>query len=672
MNHPASSSDFTHSPDMNADLSTITSAPPPSPFLEGGLSMKMSPTTRSRLATWTASPDSGYSDATGTVKFTGGRSKRKRRANSLENQAGGLGSEELDGRMIVEQQQDALSGRMVQLEGGRREEAVETFVYPHRVGHVELVVLRQPEAQHRPRYQTEGSRGRIKDRSGSLSPAVQLKNFSGKSAILQVYVAVEEGVEALPHPLFKICKVNNKTAAPAVLRQLWGNVAVLEMAFSGKRDWTVDVDCVSLLKLRNVDCEEVPKTGTVGGETLKRIRNRRGMGGSAKIRLAFRAVLTMYDGSKQTLQVTSTPIACCSTLGTPEVNFLSHHNGPASGGLEIIVLGRSFLKNDSKLMVVERSMDEELIWEQEATQMPDKFNQVHIVARLPPYRDRDITRRVSVFLCVRNNDGKQSDLMPFTYTPDPIGAAAPTTSLSPAAADPAASQFPNSNSSDYQPASGPSILPRSEQGDPFRRQLSLNSGYAQPEQLPEQAALPRRQSAGPGGEGNFNVSHPAPAAPDGATIAHYSVELPGMTQPIIISIPVASTVSVGAVAPDGGASDCSYDLPSHHGQIQLVQQSQQQLSGGAQQDQYSDQFSQQQQQEHFSQPLQETMEHDPVSAKAFDDLLREILGPNTEDAATALGVGQGQNLSAEESWLLSVEGDQLNINDDPDADFYPR
>ena len=48
--------------------------------------------------------------------------------------------------------------------------------YPSRIGSTELVVLRQPEAQHRPRYETEGSRGRIKDRCGSSCPAVQVRN----------------------------------------------------------------------------------------------------------------------------------------------------------------------------------------------------------------------------------------------------------------------------------------------------------------------------------------------------------------------------------------------------------------------------------------------------------------------------------------------------------------
>lgn len=67
----------------------------------------------------------------------------------------------------------------------------------------------------------------------------QLRNFHGRSALLQVFVAVEQGTPR-PHPLFKICKVNNKTAAPAIVRELWDGIPVLEMAFSEKRDWTIE------------------------------------------------------------------------------------------------------------------------------------------------------------------------------------------------------------------------------------------------------------------------------------------------------------------------------------------------------------------------------------------------------------------------------------------------
>ena len=41
-------------------------------------------------------------------------------------------------------------------------------------GSYKLVLLTQPESQHRARYQTEGSRGAVKDKSGQGYPSVKV------------------------------------------------------------------------------------------------------------------------------------------------------------------------------------------------------------------------------------------------------------------------------------------------------------------------------------------------------------------------------------------------------------------------------------------------------------------------------------------------------------------
>lgn len=50
---------------------------------------------------------------------------------------------------------------------------------------VALTIVKQPEQQHRARYQTEGSRGAVKDRDGNGFPVVQLTGYY-KPATLQV------------------------------------------------------------------------------------------------------------------------------------------------------------------------------------------------------------------------------------------------------------------------------------------------------------------------------------------------------------------------------------------------------------------------------------------------------------------------------------------------------
>jgi len=54
-----------------------------------------------------------------------------------------------------------------------------------RDGTVQLQITLQPEQQHRARYQTEGSRGAVKDKSGNGFPVVKLNGYS-KPAVLQV------------------------------------------------------------------------------------------------------------------------------------------------------------------------------------------------------------------------------------------------------------------------------------------------------------------------------------------------------------------------------------------------------------------------------------------------------------------------------------------------------
>jgi nuclear factor of activated T-cells 5 len=50
---------------------------------------------------------------------------------------------------------------------------------------VQLQIITQPETQHRARYQTEGSRGAVKDKSGNGFPVVKLNGYT-KPATLQV------------------------------------------------------------------------------------------------------------------------------------------------------------------------------------------------------------------------------------------------------------------------------------------------------------------------------------------------------------------------------------------------------------------------------------------------------------------------------------------------------
>ena len=57
------------------------------------------------------------------------------------------------------------------------------------------------------RYQTEGSRGAIKDRSGSSYPSIKLDGYN-KSAKIQIFIGSDSG-KANPHLFYQVqrCKM---------------------------------------------------------------------------------------------------------------------------------------------------------------------------------------------------------------------------------------------------------------------------------------------------------------------------------------------------------------------------------------------------------------------------------------------------------------------------------
>lgn len=75
--------------------------------------------------------------------------------------------------------------RPVRRVGGPTVTPMQPGTVTSRDGKYQLQILAQPEQQHRARYQTEGSRGAVKDRSGNGFPIVKLIGYK-KPAVLEV------------------------------------------------------------------------------------------------------------------------------------------------------------------------------------------------------------------------------------------------------------------------------------------------------------------------------------------------------------------------------------------------------------------------------------------------------------------------------------------------------
>lgn len=62
-------------------------------------------------------------------------------------------------------------------------------------GSIELKLVTQPEEQHRARYQTEGSRGAVKDRPGTGHPTVKVRLAVVSSCSSCLLFIIEEAAE---------------------------------------------------------------------------------------------------------------------------------------------------------------------------------------------------------------------------------------------------------------------------------------------------------------------------------------------------------------------------------------------------------------------------------------------------------------------------------------------
>ncbi|XP_075212257.1 nuclear factor of activated T cells 3 isoform X2 [Lycorma delicatula] len=267
-------------------------------------------------------------------------------------------------------------------------------------GRIQLQIISQPEHQHRARYQTEGSRGAVKDRSGNGFPVVKLVGYN-RPAIIEVFIGTDHG-RIIPHMFYQACRVSGKNSTPCVEKKVDGTV-IIEIEALPERDMTVTCDCVGILKERNVDVEHRFPEESPGRSKKK----------STRCRMAFRTIVTTDSGSRETLQVVSQPIVCTQPPGVPEIGKKSLLGCPATGGLEIVILGKNFLK-DTK--VIFQHEDAEGRWE--AIVPPDKefLQQSHLVCVVPPFKQQNIQAPVTVKLIIKSSD-KRSDPHDFIYTP---------------------------------------------------------------------------------------------------------------------------------------------------------------------------------------------------------------------------------------------------------------
>uniref|UniRef100_A0A3B1JQ30 Nuclear factor of activated T-cells 5 n=2 Tax=Astyanax mexicanus TaxID=7994 RepID=A0A3B1JQ30_ASTMX len=293
-----------------------------------------------------------------------------------------------------------LKGSTLEVSGSQKGSILSTQ-YPQKSEGKELKILVQPETQHRARYLTEGSRGSVKDCTQQGFPTVKLEGVT-EPVVLQVFVANDAG-RIKPHGFYQACRVTGRNTTACKEVDIEGTT-VIEVNLEPSNSMTLAVDCVGILKLRNADVEA--RIGVAGSKKK-----------STRARLAFRVNIPRPDGSVLTLQTPSSPILCTQPAGVPEILKKSLHSCPVTGGEEIFIIGKNFLKG-TKVIFQENAADDNS-WQAEAEIDMELFHQNHLVVKVPPFHDLTVTSPVSVGICVVTNAGRTHELQPFTYTPQP-------------------------------------------------------------------------------------------------------------------------------------------------------------------------------------------------------------------------------------------------------------
>ncbi|KAK3558436.1 hypothetical protein QTP86_018043 [Hemibagrus guttatus] len=294
----------------------------------------------------------------------------------------------------------SLKGSTLEVAGSQKGGILSTQ-YPQKSEGKELKILVQPETQHRARYLTEGSRGSVKDRTQQGFPTVKLEGVN-EPVVLQVFVANDAG-RIKPHGFYQACRVTGRNTTACKEVDIEGTT-VIEVNLEPSNSMTLAVDCVGILKLRNADVEA--RIGVAGSKKK-----------STRARLAFRVNIPRPDGSVLTLQTLSSPILCTQPAGVPEILKKSLHKCSVTGGEEVFIIGKNFLKG-TKVIFQEISTDDGP-WQAEAEIDMELFHQNHLVVKVPPYHDPTVTSPVSVGISVLTNAGRTHELQPFTYIPLP-------------------------------------------------------------------------------------------------------------------------------------------------------------------------------------------------------------------------------------------------------------
>eukprot|EP00090_Calanus_glacialis_P016463 TRINITY_DN25771_c0_g1_i1.p1 TRINITY_DN25771_c0_g1~~TRINITY_DN25771_c0_g1_i1.p1 ORF type:complete len:1340 (-),score=275.51 TRINITY_DN25771_c0_g1_i1:1376-5395(-) len=273
-------------------------------------------------------------------------------------------------------------------------------------GSIVFKIINQPENQHRARYQTEGSRGAIKDRSGTGFPTLKLEGYK-RPVKIQIFIGNDVG-KVSPHMFYQVCRVTGKNSNPCEEKKIDGT-DIIEITSEPQSDMAIICDCVGILKERFADVEaRFPKHKNWKNSKKK----------STKCRIVFRTTVENMRGELEALQVVSDVINCTQLPGTPEILKMSASTSDLKGGGELWIIGKNFLKDTKVVFSHSIVGKKEPLWTKLAEPEQEYFHQTHLITQIPPFYNLDTQEDIEVSVFIKCGE-KLSDPLPFTYKPSP-------------------------------------------------------------------------------------------------------------------------------------------------------------------------------------------------------------------------------------------------------------
>lgn len=235
--------------------------------------------------------------------------------------------------------------------------------------------------KNRARYLTEGSRGSIKDQDGLGHPVVRLFGYNESPIRLQCFIGHDKNM-GVPHLFYQASKITGKNSTRCSTCKIDGTT-VINMELLPEYDMQAVIDCIGILKERNVDVEQKvskmktgpainpnvldpnkismpnqatqlqqqpPKLATLDNSTALSSNNFAHKKRSTRCRLVFRCKIPTTN---EILQVVSTAILCTQPPGTPEICKMSQTECDVKGGKELFIIGKFSNLNIFEIVLIE-------------------------------------------------------------------------------------------------------------------------------------------------------------------------------------------------------------------------------------------------------------------------------------------------------------------------------